>query len=76
MTLLDSNNGRASWSSEQPRQLAFATVASTSALYRDEGLSVRYASQSEYVHNHVLRDGQLSLPTYADGAIIEFRPAD
>jgi imidazolonepropionase-like amidohydrolase len=73
---LDCNRGRSSWSSQQAGQLEFSPVASTRALCQDNGLSERYASQFEYVRSYVLRDGHLFLATYADGAIIEFRPAD
>lgn len=73
---LDCNQGNASWNSEAPSQITFSLVASTSALCQDDGLSERYANQFEYVRSYVLRDGHLFLATMADGAIIEFRPAN
>lgn len=72
----DCNQGNAEWSSEGPGQLAFTLIASTSALCQDDGLSERYARQFEYVRSYLLRDGHLFLATLADGAIIEFRPAE
>lgn len=73
---LDCNRGRAAWTSEGPRQLTFSPVASTSALCHDDGLSERYARQLEFVRTYTLRDGHLFLATFADGAILEFRPAE
>jgi heat shock protein HslJ len=73
---LGCNRGSAAWLSERPGHLEFSPVASTRALCRDDGLSERYAMQFEYVRSYVFRDGHLFLATYADGAIIEFRPAD
>jgi len=72
---LDCNRGRGSWTSEGPGQLTFGPVASTNALCQDDGLSERYARQFEWVRSYVMRDGHLFLATMADGAIIEFRPA-
>jgi len=73
---LDCNRGRTSWESEQAGQLTFGLVASTNALCQDDGLSERYASQFEFVRSYVMRDGHLFLATFADGAIIEFQPAE
>lgn len=73
---LDCNRGNAGWGSEAAGQIAFTLVASTSALCQNDGLSERYASQFEYVRSYVMRDGHLFLATLADGAIIEFQPAD
>jgi len=69
------NRGRADWSSEEINQLIFTPIASTSALCQDDGLSERFAMQLGFVRSYLLRDGHLFLATYADGAIIEFRPA-
>lgn len=73
---LDCNRGRAAWVSERVGQLEFSPMVSTRALCRDNGLSERYAMQFEYVRSYVFEDSHLFLATYADGAIIEFRPAD
>ena len=70
------NRGRADWTTAETSQLTFSPIASTSALCQDDGLSERYAMQLGFVRSYVLRDGHLFLATYADGAIIEFRPAD
>ena len=73
---LDCNRGRAGWKSEEANILTFSPVASTSALCNDDGLSERYASQFEFVRSYTFRDGRLYLATFADGAILEFRPAE
>ncbi len=73
---LDCNQGRSSWSSDGAPEISFGSVASTMALCQDDGLSERYASQFEFVRSYVMRDGHLFLATMADGAIIEFRPAE
>lgn len=73
---LDCNRGRAGWSSEQPGRLEFGLLASTRALCQDDGLSERYAMQFEWVRSYVFRGSHLFLATYADGAIIEFRPVE
>lgn len=73
---LDCNQGKTSWRSDGVGQLAFGPVATTNALCQDDGLSERYAAQFEFVRSYQLRDGDLFLATYADGAIIELRPAN
>ncbi len=73
---LDCNRGMGSWRSEGPGQLTFGPVAGTRALCQDDGLSERYAAQFEWVRTYVLEDGHLFLATMADGAIIEFQPAE
>jgi len=73
---LDCNRGNAGWTSKASGEIRFTLVASTNALCQDDGLSERYAAQFEYVRSYLLRDGNLFLATLADGAIIEFQPAD
>ena len=72
----DCNRGNAGWHSEASGHIRFTLVASTNALCQDDGLSERYAAQFEHVRSYLLRDKNLFLATMADGAIIEFQPAD
>lgn len=73
---LDCNRGAGKWESAGPGQLTFGPIAGTRALCQDDGLSERYAAQFQWVRTYVLRDGHLYLATMADGAILEFQPAE
>ena len=74
--LADCNRGKGSWTSESDGQLQFGPIATTRVMCPPGSLHDRYLSQFEWVRSYVMRDGHLFLATMADGAIIEFEPAD
>jgi heat shock protein HslJ len=72
----DCNRGSGSWTSESAGRLKFGPVAATQALCPPESIGEVYLAQFQWVVSYVMKDGHLFLATMADGAIIEFEPAD
>lgn len=72
----DCNRGSGAWVSKAASQLEFGVIAATRAMCPPDSLSDRYLAQFEWVRSYQFEDGHLFLATMADGAIIEFEPAD
>jgi len=70
----DCNTGTGSLELEGP-QLQFGPIATTMMACPDASLADRYLKYLEYVRSWVLENGHLYLSLYADGGIMEFRPA-
>lgn len=73
---VDCNRGAGAWESTEPGQLTFGPLALTRAMCPPGSIHDEFVSQLEYVRSYVLREGNLYLATMADGAIIEFAPAE
>ena len=72
----DCNRASGSWTSESEGQLEFGLMAATMAMCPPGSLHDQYLAQFPFVRSYVLKEGHLFLATMADGAIIEFEPAD
>lgn len=72
----DCNRASGSWTSESEGKLEFGLMAATMAMCPPGSLHDQYLAQFPFVRSYVLKEGHLFLATMADGAIIEFEPAD
>jgi len=72
----DCNSGGGHWTLLRKNQIEFSQLISTLALCPADSLSDRLMQNLTYVRSFVFRDGHLFLATMADGAILEFKPAD
>ena len=71
----DCNTGRGSWESSSSARIQFSPLATTRALCPPGSLHDRYLSDLSWVRSYVMQGNDLFLATYADGAILHFRPA-
>lgn len=71
----DCNTGTGSYELDGPK-LEFGPIATTMMACPDPSLADRYLKYLEYVRSWVRESGHLYLSLYADGGIMEFRPAE
>jgi heat shock protein HslJ len=70
----DCNQGRGTWKSSGPNQMAFGPLATTRAACPPGSLHDQMAKQWGTIRSYVIRDGHLFLALMADGGIYEFEP--
>lgn len=73
--IADCNRGQGKWV-RNASQLVFSRMITTLASCGPESLYTRFMDNLNFVRSFVYQDGHLFLATLADGAILEFAPAN